>query len=93
MLLICGNNPFLDVISIIVVNWPDNGPFPLTVRNAAGKREFPEDTFVIEIYPTGNDTWRFNYYLDLIFTDGGHITHQQSSLSLSQANNFTTSTI
>jgi hypothetical protein len=38
----------------------------------------------LEIEPNGNDTWRFNFLLDLYFSDGGHLLAKAAGVELSE---------
>jgi hypothetical protein len=54
----------------------DNGPFGLSIQGLISKSTLPGATTTLRIQPDGNDTWRFNYFLDLVYSDG---THQRFS--------------
>jgi hypothetical protein len=54
----------------------DNGPFGLSVEGKISKGQLRDSTTTLKIHPNGNDTWRFNYFLDLDYSDG---THQRYS--------------
>ncbi|MFJ5302266.1 hypothetical protein [Streptomyces sp. NPDC088350] len=54
----------------------DNGPFGLSVQGGVLKSQIPGATTTVKIQANGDDTWRFNYFLDLVFSDG---THQRFS--------------
>jgi hypothetical protein len=38
----------------------------------------------ISIKPNGNDTWRFNFLLDFVFSDGGHLISRANGIELTQ---------
>ena len=38
----------------------------------------------ITIAPTGNDTWRFNVFVDFLFSDGSHVMAKANHLELTE---------
>jgi hypothetical protein len=64
----------------------DNGPFGLSVQENILKKDLPGGSTRITITPVGNDMWRFNYRLDLAFSDGSHVTYDWPGLVLSESN-------
>jgi hypothetical protein len=62
----------------------DDGPFGLLIVNPATKNELRTGNVTVRIDPNGNDTWRFNFALDLLFSDGSHLTAQADGLELSE---------
>lgn len=62
----------------------DSGPFNLIIRNPSDKEALRSGNTTIRIDPNGNDTWRFNFDLDLVFSDGTHLSSHADGLELSQ---------
>jgi hypothetical protein len=62
----------------------DNGPFDLLVLDRASRDDLKAGGVAISIAPNGNDTWRFNFFLDLRFSDGGHLCARATGLELTQ---------
>lgn len=60
----------------------DHGPFGLLIFNPAPKEKLAQGNVVIRIDPDGNDTWRFNFFLDLAFDDNSHLNTQVDGLEL-----------
>jgi hypothetical protein len=50
-------------------------------------------TVSIHIDPNGNDTWKFDYFLDLGFSDHSHLVSNVRGVVLDQDHQDTTSTI
>lgn len=65
-------------------NNSDDGPFGLTVQNPSSKDALQSGRVTIHIDPNGHDTWRFNFFLDLIFDDGSHLSGGADGLELTQ---------
>jgi hypothetical protein len=63
----------------------DSGPFGLSVQGSILKKDLPGSSTRITITPVGNDMWRFNYHLDLAFSDGSHVTYDWPGLVLSES--------
>jgi hypothetical protein len=64
----------------------DAGPFDLLIANPAATRGALKTGHVsIKIAPNGNDTWRFNFFLDLFFEDGGHLIAKANGLEVSES--------
>ncbi|HST17665.1 MAG TPA: hypothetical protein VLK36_08345 [Gaiellaceae bacterium] len=61
----------------------DNGPFDLELKNQSSKTALRTGTVEIRVDPKGNDVWKFNYFLDMMFSDGSHLTSEASGLRLS----------
>src|SRR5262249_56517232 len=45
----------------------DAGPFDLPITQAATRRALKTGSVAIKIDPEGDDTWQFNFFLDLLF--------------------------
>jgi hypothetical protein len=65
----------------------DAGPFDLLVVNPLTRDELKTGHMSIEIKPNGSDTWRFNFFLDLRFSDGSHLFARGSRLQLTETFN------
>jgi hypothetical protein len=46
----------------------DAGPFDLLIKQAATREALKTGSVAVKIEPNGNDTWRFNFFLDLLST-------------------------
>ena len=66
----------------------DAGPFDLLLVNRLTRDQLKTGKVKIAIKPNGNDTWRFNFFLDLRFSDGSHLFGRASRLQLTET--FTT---
>ena len=64
----------------------DNGPFDLTTYDAQ-KDQLTGGQVQIRIDPVGDDTWRFNFFIDLLFDDASHLTATGSGLDMDQDRN------
>jgi len=62
----------------------DSGPFGLIVRNPSSKAVLQSGSITIRIDPNGHDTWRFNFFLDLVFDDSTHLSGGADGLELNQ---------
>ncbi len=60
----------------------NNGPFNLVLVNASPKNQLRSGNFTIRIDPIGNDTWVFNFFLNLGFSDGSHLSSGADGLEL-----------
>ena len=65
-------------------NDSEMGPFALWVSNPVTREQLKTGHVTIGISPLGNDTWRFNFVLDLIFSDGGHLLARATGIELTQ---------
>jgi hypothetical protein len=65
----------------------DAGPFDLLVVNPLPRDQLKTGNMTIQITPNGNDTWRFNLFLDLRFSDGSHLFARASRLQLTETHN------
>jgi hypothetical protein len=61
-----------------------NGPFGMLVVNPAVKDLLTRGNVTLRVDPNGNDTWRFNFFLDLAFSDGTHLNTEADGLELTQ---------
>lgn len=62
----------------------DAGPFGLEIQNASEKGDLQRGAVLLRIDPNGHDTWRFNFFLDLEFSDGSHLSGGADGLELTQ---------
>jgi hypothetical protein len=62
----------------------DEGPFALNVQNASAIADIQRGNITIRIDPNGHDTWRFNFFLDMQFSDGTHFSATENGLELTQ---------
>jgi hypothetical protein len=69
--------------------FPDNtrqGPFPLSLNEKPMIGEIMRGTTTIRISPNGNDTWRFDYRIELHFSDRNHIVKDYKGIELNENN-------
>ncbi len=62
----------------------DAGPFDLEIVTPLTRDELKTGNMTIAITPNGNDTWRFNFFLDLRFSDGSHLFARASRLQMTE---------
>ena len=62
----------------------DNGPYGLVIENPSTRESLQRGNIMIRIDPNGHDTWRFNFTLDLYFSDGSHLGGTVSGIELTQ---------
>src|SRR5690349_4560434 len=62
----------------------DNGPFGLIVQNPSSQDRLQAGRVAIRIDPNGHDTWRFNFFLDLLLNDGSHLSGGADGIELNQ---------
>lgn len=60
----------------------DSGPFNLQVEDPASQQDLKAGSVTIRIDPVGNDTWRFNFFLEMIFADGSRLSAGADGLEL-----------
>jgi hypothetical protein len=69
----------------------DHGPYPLYILNPSSWDDLHSGgTTQIVINPNGHDTWRFNFHLDLLFSDGSHLGTNVNGVELAQDRNSQT---
>jgi lipopolysaccharide export LptBFGC system permease protein LptF len=61
----------------------DAGPYALRVLNTSDIESIQQGSVTIRIDPNGHDTWRFNFFLDLQFADGKHLSGGADGLEMS----------
>jgi hypothetical protein len=60
--------------------------FALTVLDPTDRDTLLSGTITLRIDPNGEDTWRFNYLLRLIFNDGSSVFFERDGLELTEGN-------
>jgi hypothetical protein len=63
----------------------DAGPFDLLITQAANRGALKTGSVAVKISPNGNDTWRFNFFLDLLFDDGAHLIAWANGLEVTES--------
>ncbi|MGW0516143.1 hypothetical protein [Crossiella sp. NPDC003009] len=63
----------------------DNGPFGMYIHNPSRWELLQGGNLHLRIDPNGNDTWRFNFRVDLQFSDGSQLSSWGDRLQLSQS--------
>ena len=63
----------------------DAGPFDLLITQAANRGALKTGSVAVKIEPNGNDTWRFNCFLDLLFDDGAHLIAWANGLEVTES--------
>ncbi len=62
----------------------DSGPFELLIENASSFELLQAGNVELRIDPVGDDRWRFNFVVDLRFTDGSHLTSSAEGHDMDQ---------
>ncbi|MGK4579936.1 hypothetical protein [Kitasatospora sp. HPMI-4] len=62
----------------------NDGPFNLTLLNHATKDDLQGGNVLLRVDPVGDDTWRFNLFVDLLFDDGSHLTVTADGLEVNE---------
>jgi hypothetical protein len=65
-------------------NNSDSGPFDLLMKNSLTREQLRTGNVTLAITPNGNDTWRFNFFLDLRFSDGSHLIAKANGLQMTE---------
>jgi hypothetical protein len=63
----------------------DAGPFDLLITQAASRGALKTGSVAVKISPNGNDTWRLNFFLDLLFDDGAHLIAWANGLEVTES--------
>jgi hypothetical protein len=63
----------------------EDGPYDLELVDPKTRGEMKGGNVTLNIDPIGNDTWRFNFFLDLLFDDGAHLIARATGLELSDS--------
>jgi hypothetical protein len=65
-------------------NNSDSGPFDLLMKTSLTREQLRTGNVTLAITPNGNDTWRFNCFLDLRFSDGSHLFAKANGLQMTE---------
>ena len=63
----------------------EDGPYDLELVDPRTRGELKGGNVTLKITPDGNDTWRFNFFLDLLFDDDAHLISWARGLELSDS--------
>jgi hypothetical protein len=63
----------------------EDGPYDLELVDPRTRGEMKGGNVTLKITPQGNDTWRFNFFIDLLFDDGAHLIASARGLELSDS--------
>ena len=63
----------------------EDGPYDLELVDPRTRGEMKGGNVTLKISPNGNDTWRFDFFLDLLFDDGAHLIAWARGLELSDS--------
>ena len=63
----------------------EDGPFDLELVDPRTRGEMKGGNVTLKISPNGNDTWRFGFFLDLLFDDDAHLIAWAKGLELSDS--------
>jgi hypothetical protein len=63
----------------------EDGPYDLELVDPRTRGEMKGGNVTLKISPEGNDTWRFNFFLDLLFDDDAHLIAWARGLELSDS--------
>lgn len=63
----------------------DSGPFDLLIEDLVSRGAIRGGSTTIRIDPNGNDTWRFNFALRLIFDDGSTLSSRAAGVDLNES--------
>jgi hypothetical protein len=63
----------------------EDGPYDLELVDPRTRGEMKGGNVTLKISPQGNDTWRFNFFLDLLFDDDAHLIAWAKRLELSDS--------
>ena len=63
----------------------DAGPFDLIPIKSATRGQLKTGSVTVTISPNGNDTWRMNFFVDLLFEDGAHLFARANGLELTES--------
>jgi hypothetical protein len=75
---------FSDVFGTFHDNAED-GPLDLELVDPRTRGEMKGGNVTLKISPQGNDTWRFGFFLDLLFDDDAHLIAWARGLELSDS--------
>jgi hypothetical protein len=60
-------------------------PFDLLITQAATRGMLKTGSVAVKIEPNGDDTWRFNFFLDLLFDDAAHLIAWANGLEVTES--------
>ena len=60
-------------------------PMDLANTQATTRGALKAGSVAVKVEPNGNDTWRFNFFLDLFFDDGAHLIARANGLELTES--------
>ena len=63
----------------------EDGPYDLELVDPRTRGEMKGGNVTLKITPNGNDTWRFGFFLDLLYDDGAHLIAWAKGLELSDS--------
>jgi hypothetical protein len=63
----------------------EDGPYDLELVDPRTRGEMKGGNVTLKISPNGNDTWRFGFFLDLLFDDDAHLIAWAKGLELSDS--------
>ena len=63
----------------------DGGPFDLIPVKQATRGDLKTGNVTVSINPLGNDTWRLNFFVDLLFEDGAHLLARANGIELTES--------
>lgn len=63
----------------------EDGPYDLELVDPRTRGETKGGNVTLKISPNGNDTWRFDFFLDLLFDDDAHLIAWARGLELSDS--------
>lgn len=66
----------------------ENGPYALKVLNPTRKDILQNGDITIRIDPKGHDTWDFDFFLDMTFSDGTRLSGGADGLEMSEGRRF-----
>jgi hypothetical protein len=62
-----------------------NGPFPLEILNKVDSAALQGGNVLIRVDPKGNDTWRFNFIVELHMDDGSTLTSSADGVEVNES--------
>ena len=62
----------------------DAGPFTMMIAGSVTRGALKTGSVSLKMVTQGNDAWRFNFFVDLLFSDGAHLLARATGLELSQ---------
>jgi hypothetical protein len=62
----------------------EDGPYNLPIVNHSDKSDLQGGNVLLRVDPVGDDTWRFNLFVNLLFDDGSHLTVVADGLEVNE---------